>query len=371
MTTIPVVTIFVRHAADCKYRDDETYKQCKCRKHLRYFMNGKQRRVKAGTRSWVAAEAKKRELEDQLAGRPPQEGAEAVTLTLDKAVEVFSAKKKAEGISARVLARYDLLLTRLRTFSELHGHFTPARALTFENLIAFRGTWHADWQSSYTRKVMQFHLVHFLHTAHDAGWIAKVPRLSPIKADSPETLPLTDAEYKQLLKHATGKTRTVIQLMRWSGLAVRDASTLKRADVVKEGRNYKIIRKRTKTGTPLYIPIPPNVGKEVLSVMNGNPVYVSWTPRDAESSERMYALIMSQYIAKVFKAAGVESEGHMISHRLRATFAVDLLQKGVPLEHVSKLLGHTSVTTTEKHYAKWVKGRQVLLDNLVSATWKK
>jgi site-specific recombinase XerD len=61
----------------------------------------------------------------------------------------------------------------------------------------------------------------------------------------------------------------------------------------------------------------------------------------------------------------------MISHRLRATFAVDLLTKGVPLEHVSKLLGHKSVITTERHYAKWVKGRQDRLDALVSATWTK
>jgi integrase/recombinase XerD len=59
------------------------------------------------------------------------------------------------------------------------------------------------------------------------------------------------------------------------------------------------------------------------------------------------------------------------AHRLRATFAVDLLQKGALLEHVSKLLGHKSVTTTEKHYAKWVKGRQDRLDALVSATWTK
>jgi site-specific recombinase XerD len=29
----------------------------------------------------------------------------------------------------------------------------------------------------------------------------------------------------------------------------------------------------------------------------------------------------------------------MFSHRLRDTFAVDLLEKGVPLEEVSKLLG--------------------------------
>jgi integrase/recombinase XerD len=42
-----------------------------------------------------------------------------------------------------------------------------------------------------------------------------------------------------------------------------------------------------------------------------------------------------------------------MSHRLRDTFAVDLLGKGVPLEEVSKLLGHESIKTTEQHYAKW------------------
>jgi integrase/recombinase XerD len=45
------------------------------------------------------------------------------------------------------------------------------------------------------------------------------------------------------------------------------------------------------------------------------------------------------------------------------------LEKGVPLEEVSKLLGHTSIKTTEKHYAPWVKKRQNRLDELVTATW--
>ena len=31
----------------------------------------------------------------------------------------------------------------------------------------------------------------------------------------------------------------------------------------------------------------------------------------------------------------------MISHRLRDSFVVDVLQKGIPLEDVSKLLGDT------------------------------
>jgi integrase len=54
---------------------------------------------------------------------------------------------------------------------------------------------------------------------------------------------------------------------------------------------------------------------------------------------------------------------------LRDTFAVDLLEKGVPLEEVSKLLGHESIKTTERHYSKWMKGRQDRLDNLVTESW--
>jgi hypothetical protein len=52
-------------------------------------------------------------------------------------------------------------------------------------------------------------------------------------------------------------------------------------------------------------------------------------------------------------------------HRFRDTFAVELLQNGVSLEDVSKLLGHSSVKITEKHYAPWVKGRQERLEGIL------
>ena len=56
------------------------------------------------------------------------------------------------------------------------------------------------------------------------------------------------------------------------------------------------------------------------------------------------------------------------SHMLRDTYAIQLLIAGVPLEDVSKLLTHTSVTTTERHYAPWVKSRlQQLEDKSVAA----
>jgi len=291
---------------------------------------------------------------------------------LSEAIKTFDDNKAAQGIKPRVRSMYARELKRLREFSEARGLFTVAQALTIDNLVALRGTWAAVYKSSVSRSVVQKHLNHFLRFCYNAGWTSRVPKLSPIKVDAPETQPLTEAEYAAILAAATGKIRVLIQLMRWSGLAVRDASTLKRSDLILDAEKnvYKIIRTRTKTGTPLYIPIPADVAKEVLTVLNGHPVYIFWDRQTATSSEYRHAGYMGEGIKKAFDVAGVVSEGHMISHRLRSTFAVDLLQKGVPLEHVSKLLGHKSVTTTERHYAKWVKGRQDRLDSLVTDSWK-
>ena len=50
----------------------------------------------------------------------------------------------------------------------------------------------------------------------------------------------------------------------------------------------------------------------------------------------------------VFEQAGIP-DGH--AHRFRDTFAVGLLQAGVPMERVSVLLGHSSIKVTEKHYS--------------------
>ena len=365
--SLPLISIFVRHSPGCKYTGDEFRKRCNCRKHLRWSLKGKQYRKTAGSRSWVGAEEAKRDLEDQLAGRVPVASTGPL---LEDAIKTFDTNKAAQGVKPRVRSMYARELTRLREFSEARGIFSVAQALTIENLIGLRATWSDVYKSSASRAVVQKHLNNFLRFCYDAKWIDRIPRHTPIKVDSPETLPLTAAEYGEILKVATGRTRTLIQLMRWSGLAIRDASTLKRSDIHCDEGVHKIVRSRTKTRTPLYIPIPADVAAEVLEVANGNPMYVFWN-RQTAASEYRHAGYMGELIKTVFDTAGVHSEGHMISHRLRATFAVDLLQKGLPLEDVSRLLGHKSVTTTERHYAKWVKGRQDRLDMLVADTWKR
>lgn len=112
--------------------------------------------------------------------------------------------------------------------------------------------------------------------------------------------------------------------------------------------------------------IPADVAAEILVAMklNANPRYAFW---NTGTGNPQTAVTNWQHdLRQVFRAAK-QPDGH--PHQLRDTFAVNLLQKGVPLEEVSKLLGHESIKTTEKFYAKWVVARQDRLDMLVVGSW--
>ena len=225
-----------------------------------------------------------------------------------------------------------------------------------------------------TRNKVQERLRAFLRYCHDARLIDRVPKLSAIRIDKTPTLPLTDAQYAKLLEviakefSADKATRVhaIVRFMRHTGLAIMDAVTFERSELTKQGKLYRATTSRQKTGTHVTVPIPPDVAAEVIRAMelNANERYIFWntgvgTPQTAVTH-------WQHDLRRAFRAAGMPN-GH--PHQLRDTFAVGLLEKGIPLEEVSKLLGHTSIKTTEKHYAPWVDKRQKRLDELVTATW--
>lgn len=372
-----VVTIYVRHSADCKYRGDEFEKRCRCRKHLRWTQNGTRFRRKAGTRSWAEAEQLKRDLEDQLAGRTPESKQGNGNRAVQECIDVFLKDKRVQGVSEGVIGKYTRELERLRQYCEQAGVFT-VQGITRELLTEFAATWERLYPSTQTRSMVRARCRSFLRFCYEAQWLPRIPALPKVRVDEVPTLPLTAAEYDSLLRavnkaHADperrARVRALFQLMRWSGLAIGDALTLERSEIREDADKgiTRVVTARQKTGTPVSVPIPPDVADELRAFRNENSQYVFWDGNgDAESLTKSWR---KYFIGPVFDAAEIERGGNMMSHRLRDTFAVDLLEKGVPLEEVSKLLGHESIRTTERSYAKWVKARQDRLDSLVIGTW--
>lgn len=385
----PVITVFVRHSDGCKYAGDEFSRRCNCRKHFRWTRNGVQHRRKAGTRSWEEAEDIKRQLQDQLAGRTVEARPEDNVRAVSEAVDTFIKDKKIQGVTPGVIKKYTLELKRLSQYCEQEGVYT-VQGITRELLTDFCSTWETYYPSSYTRAKVRERCRSFLRYCYECKWLERIPPLPKVKIEEPPTMPLSADEYARLLDalHAVnprrwdGKDSTqgltdkrrawlhaLIQLMRWSGLAIQDAVTLQRHEVKQDVAKglYRIVTSRQKTGTDVSVPVPPEVAQELLTIANGNPGYVFWTGNGLGAS--LSRTVTTRYLRPLFEAANITCDGHMVAHRLRDTFAVDLLEKGVPLEEVSKLLGHTSIKTTEKSYSAWIKGRQDRLDSLVVGTW--
>lgn len=121
-----------------------------------------------------------------------------------------------------------------------------------------------------------------------------------------------------------------------------DVSRLKWKHVVEVSKGeYQIELVQQKTKEPVYIPLSANALK--------------WLPERGYDGRENYIFkfrdrsIIYDYLSKWAKAAGVEK--HVTFHMSRHTCATLLLYYGSDLYPVSKILGHTSIKTTQV-YAK-------------------
>ena len=372
----PIITIFVRHSLGCPHTGDEFYKRCSCWKHLRWSYQGKQYRKATKKKTWAGAERVKREVElsYEMVGKPAEPNRPPM---VRQAIDTFIRDKQGQNLNHAVLGKYRRELGRFRDFCEQRGKFYIAE-VGLADLTDFRLTWDSEYPSSITRQKVQERLRAFFRYALHAGFIQRNPAvaMSAIKAEQAPTLPLTPDQFKKLLEAVpkafpdatkAARIRALIRCMRYSALAIGDAVCLERSKIQHDpGKNLtRIVTSRAKTGVDVSVPIPPDVAQELLTVANGNPRYVFWQTGNGQPETAVKS--WRKDLRLVFEKAGIV-EGH--PHQLRDTAAVEWLNAGIPLEEVSRLLGHSSIRTTEKHYAPWVKSRQNRLDSLVVATWK-
>jgi integrase len=113
---------------------------------------------------------------------------------------------------------------------------------------------------------------------------------------------------------------------------------------------------RAKTGVPVRVPLPAEVARLLHSLPSTNASFLFWTGNgDPETAKTGWQRALRRLFrrAKIKKPDGTPKLSH--PHRVRDTFAVELVLSGVPIDQVSLLLGHSSVKITKKHYSPFVK----------------
>ncbi|PYV65022.1 MAG: hypothetical protein DMG97_33305 [Acidobacteria bacterium] len=220
----------------------------------------------------------------------------------------------------------------------------------------------------------------------EQGWIKENParKIKKVSPEQDETQPFTREQYDALIEATysydtrntrkagdtvnSRRARAYLKVLRWSGLRAGDAACLSRDKLRDDDSLFLYQRKvKGKASSPVYGLLPNDVAEELRNVPASaytHPNYFLWSGRSKRKSEvsnwiKIFGKILAKATEKhpkLFQESDGQSKpGHL--HMLRDTFAVEYLLAGMPLEEVSRLLGHSSVLITQKHYAPWVLER--------------
>lgn len=156
---------------------------------------------------------------------------------------------------------------------------------------------------------------------------------------------------KENLIERLAEVRDVYIFQCFTGFAYQDLYDLKPENIVRVGKNAErwLIKNRGKTGVSEMVPILPVV-EEILEKYKGHPCCKINCKLLPVNSNAHY----NGYLKELAIICNVARE--LNTHLARHTFADIMLNSGVPLEDVSKMLGHKSIRTTQR-YAKVRKPR--------------
>lgn len=184
------------------------------------------------------------------------------------------------------------------------------------------------------------------------GWLSKDPFLGyKAKIKEVERPYLTKEEIqlvfdKEFASDRLNQVRDIFLFSCYTGLAYVDVKKLSKShiNIGIDGDKW-IFTKRQKTGTATRVPLLP-LAQEIILKYEDHPECVNLNVLFPVLSNQK----MNSYLKEIANVCGINKE--LTFHIARHTFATTVtLSNGVPIESVSKMLGHKNLKTTQ-HYAK-------------------
>lgn len=377
-----MLQIYRRHLSDCKHREKgRAYHKCACPIWIDNGLSGAARiRHSLKTTVWTKANE---DLIDMERGVKRREGnVVAVAAAAEKYLLDCSGRHLAPPTLRKIRSQLvGSSIERMECFRKAAALVEWAkengvrvmRDWSQERMEAYRGSWKDAPLSAAKRLdlLRSFFGWAVEHELCPVNYAAKLRR--PVPRPVP-TLPYSTDEFQRLLdaclvpsgnEPAAGavnraRLRTLLLVMRYTGLRISDALTLTNERIA--GGLVRL--HQHKTSQWVHIPLPGWLAVNLAATPKAGPAY--WFVAPGQSVKNAHEH-WRRKLAIVAERAQVENPGF---HRIRDTFAVELLLAGHLLEEVSVLLGHKSIKMTERFYAPWVCERQVGLDARVLATWE-
>ena len=409
-----LLSVFTRHSTSCRFSRDRACRRCNCPKWVGGQVNGHYFRQSAKTRQWAEAEEVRVKLEEALIKGLPPFGTAVATgsappiptpanppptsstgvpeprvpkprprVTVAQAVEAYLADAVSRSVETSTLKKLETIFRKqFLVWTRVEG-IEYLDELELDTLLNFRNTWE---DGPLAKQKKQSRVIGFFWACVRRRYLTENPAIGLGKIKVVQIPPdyFPPDEFERIIaatyirrgdrgggdvKANQTRLRTMTLLMRWSGLRIRDAVTLERHRL----NGDSLLLYQAKTGTPVYVPLPPHVVKALENIPPGpkpNPRYFFWSgngdPKSAVADwQRSYRRLFKS--ADIRTADGERKRCH--PHMFRDTFAVEMLLAGVPIDQVSLLLGHASVKITEKSYAPFVKARQLQLQESVRNAW--
>lgn len=178
-----------------------------------------------------------------------------------------------------------------------------------------------------------------LNVAADLELINRVPRIRRERESEPRSAVLGNADQHKLLDAmrlvAGHHEADLIEFLLLTGLRVGEALALRGEDLDRTTRSIRVAN--TKANRPRTVPLP----ERALELWDRQIcVEVPW-------AGIQYQALWGEFRAAC-KFAGLANQ-NLVLHSLRHTYASRLVKAGVNLRAVQKLLGHSSITVTQRY----------------------
>jgi integrase len=300
--------------------------------------------------------------------------------TLAACISKYLASRENE-LGEKTHGQTKFLLERLQDYCTQRGVYN-IRELSVDLLETFKVDGLAGLKST-SKGTSVAKLRCFLRAAFRRGWIGEslVDRVTPHRATYDQKQPYSDEEVQNILDESLklkGGThgyarrpqtfRLLLELMLETGMRVGDAILFDPKAVTKGERLwiYTYVQQKQKKAEKQK-----HVEAFLTDRLKAAIDESEWlSPRlpFAFGSSKNPSYLASEVYERMQTIGSRCGVSDCRPHRLRDTFAVRALLRGVQLEDVSRLLGHSSVRVTELYYSPWISHRKVRLERILADT---